>query len=383
MKRLIIDYEGETIRAACMTDNKLSELLIDHKKAGASQVGNIYNAIVKNILPSRFAFVDIGHEKNAFMNLPPESNLKPSQIIAVQVRKDASQQKGPNVSDILQLKGRLAIVYASTVRELGISSKITDNTRRKQLQKLAQAHLPESYSCILRTQSATASDEAIKAELINLQKQCEEIQSSAQYSPAPKLLHSDMHIWSELLTDELEEIILNDERAMGHLLQSPFASRSHLWKEKQNLFEAYGITEQIKKALHRKVWLPCGGFITIDPVEACVLIDVNSGKYQGKHNYHETISRVNLEASICIAEQINLRNLSGMIIVDFIDTPSDQDKTQLLSTFKQALSQSRIPTKIIGMTTLGLVQLTRRKQREPLHQLLQQTCPHCKGSGRV
>ena len=385
MKRLLIDYRGEAVRAACMTDGKLKELFIDHKK-NSSLVGSIFNGVVKNILPSRFAFIDIGQEKNAFMNLPVgELSLKVGQYIPVQVRKDASGSKGPNVSDVLKFKGRLAIVSLSQSREIGVSGKISSKAERKRLQGLAASLLPRGYSCVIRTQGNGATKETIQAEFEQLCNLNVEIYKSAGYSPAPKLLYRDELILNDLLTNELEEIILNDSDAFSQFKKNAFVKCVRFWDEnvEGELFAAFDLERQILKALQRNVWLPCGGFVTFDSVEACVVIDVNSGKFLGKKNYRETVLRVNIEAAQCIADQIALRNLSGMIIVDFIDMPEEEDKNKLLSIFGAALKQLRIPADIVGMTTLGLVQLTRRKQREPLSRLLQQSCPHCNGSGRV
>ena len=387
MKRLLIDYKGEAVRIACMRDNKLTEILIDDKK-NSSLVGCIINGIIKNILPSRFAFIDIGREKNAFMNLPDEgSSLKPGQHILVQVRKDASGNKGHSVSDILQFKGRLAIISPSPTREIGVSGKISDKAERKRLQAIAEKLLPYGYSCIIRTQSRGAAAEAIEDELKHLCTLSEKITETARYSPAPKLLYRDEIILNDLLTDDLDEIIINHEDVFSQLMKTAFADRTRFWDEDaegvEKLFDAFGLERQILKALQRNVWLPCGGFVTFDSIEACEFLDVNSGKFTGKKNFRETVLKVNLEAAQCIAEQIALRNLSGMIIIDFIDMPDKDDINKLLSTFSAALNQLRLPADIVGMTALGLVQLTRRKQREPLSRLLQQPCPNCGGNGLV
>jgi len=384
MKRVLIDYHGDAVRTACMSDNKLTEIYIDYKDGG-SLVGHIINGVVKNVLPSRFTFIDIGQEKNAFMNLPAGLTLKPGQIIPVQVRKDAAGEKGPNVSPVLQFKGRLAILHPiqNLSREIGISGKIADKAERKRLHQLAAKHIPPGYSCILRTQCVGASEEALQMEFDYLSSLCGEVLKTARYSLASKVLYRDDLILNDLLTDDIEEIILNDEENFSYIKKTPFAEKARLWHEDTKLFDAFGIEQQIKKALQRNVWLPSGGFVTFDTVEACIVVDVNSGKFSGKKNYHETVMKVNIEAAKCIAEQITLRNLSGMIIIDFIDMSKEEDQNKLLTAFREALKTSRIPTDIVGITALGLVQLTRRKQRKTLGQLLQQPCPHCGGTGLI
>ena len=400
MKRLLIDYHGPYVRVALMNDSELVEIFVDIK-GGGSIVGNIINGLVKNIMPSKFAFIDIGEEKNAFMNLPAGSKLKCGDSILVQVRKDASGTKGANVSDDLKFKGKYSILHPGS-GEIGVSKKIFDKSKRKHLRRLAANFLPAGYSCIMRTGSADVSDEALSSEFDQLTNRCSRILESAKYSLAPKILHRNNFILNELLTDDIHEIIIktvsenptsyvgiegkseelgrNENGIIGDVITD---NRVKIWDKDIELFDAYGINRQIKKALQRDVWLPCGGSVTFDQVEACVVIDVNTGKFLGKRNYRESIQKVNLEAAECIAKQIALRNLSGMIIVDFIDMTTKEDKNELLDFFGRALSSGRIPADIVGMTDLGLVQLTRRKQREPLNKILQRPCPHCGGLGRV
>jgi len=372
MRQLLIDYEGSAIRSALLKDGILEEIFIDHKERG-SKVGHIINAVVKKILPSRFAFVDIGQEKDAFMNLPEVNDkfnetlkLKPGQVIPIQIRKDASGIKGAKASHNLQFKGRYAIVTAG-YGEIGVSLKILDKSERKRLQQLAVKLTPSGFHTILRTQADGISDEIISAEVDDLLESYEQVKKAAQYALAKQTLYRPDNILYDL--PNIDEIITSED-----------------YKDQDNqgkLFDKFGVERQITKALHRNVWLPCGGFVTFDPVEACVVVDVNTGKFEGKRNYRETVRTTNLEAAKLIAWQIGLRNLSGMIIVDFIDMTDAEDQRRLLTVFGEELKKLRIPADIVGMTSLGLVQLTRRKQREPLHRLLQKTCPECNGSGLV
>ena len=367
MNRLLIDSQGPAIRTAYIVDGKLEEIFIDYKEGG-SMVGQIINGIVKNILPSRFVFIDIGQDKNAFMNLPDGLNLKPGQHIPVQVRKDATADKGANLSHILQFKGRYVILHPGFA-EIGVSKKITDKAERKRLQQLAVKLLPGGYSCIIRTPAKGISEDDLRSELTQLEKICEDTIKEAGHAAPFKILYRE-NFFDDL--PNVDEIITNDP-SMGY----------KLWQGEEKLFDAFDVERQITKALHRNVWLPSGGFVTFDPVEACVVIDVNTGKFAGKKSYRDTILKTNLEAAKIIAQQITLRNLSGMIIVDFIDMQAEKDKNHLLAVFSHELKGSRIPADVIGMTPLGLVQLTRRKQREPLHMLLEEVCPNCNGSGRV
>ena len=377
MKRLLIDYNGDAVRTVLMIDKKLKEVFIDHKDNG-SLVGHIINGVVKNILPSQFAFIDIGKEKNAFMNIPKNHVMKLGQRITVQVRKDATGDKASNVSEVLHFKGRLVILYQSRTQEVGVSKKISPNGERKRLHNIASKLLPPGYSCILRTQSKGVNENVLHKEFNYLADLCDKTLEKSQHSPVYKVLYQENFILNDLLTDDLEEIIINDVEAFN-LFKN--IGRVKLWEEERRLFDAFDVERQLLKALQRNVWLPCGGFVTFDQTEACVVIDVNTGKFMGRKNYRDTILKANLEAAEVIAAQIALRNLSGMIIVDFIDMPCTSDKNKLLNVFDTELKKDRISANIVGMTSLGLVQLTRRKQREPLHMLLQQPCPCCKGTG--
>ena len=390
MKQLLIDSQGKAIRTALLADGKLVEIFID-RKDGGSWVGHIVNGVVKNILPSGFAFIDIGQEKNAFLNLRTGHSIKQGQYIPVQVRKDATGDKGASLSEVLKIKGRRVIIYPDPAREIGVSSKITGYAERKRLHNIAARLLPAGYSCILRTQSANLPEEVLSEEFRQLTAECANIAETAKYSPALKILYRDNFMLNDLLTDDIDEVIINDEAMFNEKNEKNEKNGKHkilenkivkLWESENKLFDAFNVERQISEALHRNMWLPCGGFITFDYVEACVIIDVNTGKFSGKKDYRNTVLKVNLEAAHCIAGQIALRNLSGMIIIDFIDMPDEQDKNTLLAALGQELKKGRIPADIIGMTKLGLVQLTRRKQREPLHKLLQIPCPHCNGTGR-
>jgi ribonuclease G len=324
------------------------------------------------------------------MNLPAHSTIKAGDYIPVQVQKDATGDKGANVSERLMFNGRLTIVYPSRRKEIGVSQKITDKAERKRLHAVAQAHLPAGFGVILRTLCAGKGGDEIKAEMDNLTALCTSTLARARYLNAPSLLYHAGALYDDILSDDIDAIYVGTPDIFNEV-RDEVARRVPALAERVKphdtangtLFGVYGVEVQIARALNRNVWLPCGGFITVDECEACVVIDVNTGKYTGRKDYREAVLRVNVEAAECIAAQITLRNLSGMMIVDFIDMPAEEDKHRLIAEFKRHLSVDRIPAKIIGMTELGLVQLTRRKKREPLSRLLEKDCPNCRGTGRV
>lgn len=389
MKRMLIDAKGEAVRTAILTDGTLRELFIDRKTDG-SLVGRIILGTVRNILPSLFAFIDIGREKNAFMNISPSHALKVGQPVLVQVYKDASGSKGANVGERLNLNGRLAILFEGTHGEIGVSHKITAKDERDRLRSIAKKALPPGYGLILRTNSEGKMEEEIRAEIGHLEELHRTIKERARHAKPPAILHRENPLLNDLLSDDTGEIWVNDPEEYAAVRQFIETSapvlidRVHLHDESAgSLFSLHGVERQITRALERNVWLPCGGFVTFEQTEACVIVDVNTGKFAGRKNYRETVLQTNLEAAACVADQIALRNLSGMIIVDFIDMYVEEDKRTLVHSFSEMIKKDRIKTAIVGMTELGLVQLTRRKTRESLSCLLECACPHCGGTGRV
>jgi ribonuclease G len=390
MKRILFDFKNENaLRTACLADGVLTELFID-KRTNGSGVGHIINGVVKAVLESGIVFIDVGLPKNAFMNAEGGSSYKAGQYLAVQIMKDATGGKGAYVSEKLCFNGRLAIVYKSPEREIGISQKITSKRERKRLKKLAEALLPAGYGVIVRTNAEGARGDELEAELRRLTALCAATHKAAAHAPAPYVLYKDNSLLDDILDNDLDAIVINDAAELD-ALRTAVAARVPSLAEKITvfdegkvaLFEAFGAEKQIETALRRKVWLPCGGYVSFDPVEACVVVDVNTGKFTGRRGFRETVARTNAEAAVLIAAQIRLRNLSGMIIADFIDMDDEADRRALLRLFADEIKKDRIKPDIVGMTELGLVQLTRRKSREPLYRLLQRECPHCGGTGRL
>jgi ribonuclease G len=371
MKKIFIDHQKGMTRTAVVSGGKLREIFFDHACNG-SIVGRVYMGIVRNILPGQFAFVDIGFNKNAFLNKVDESNIRIGQPVLVQAYRDASGSKGAYVGQEIHFKGRLLIIYASPTPEIGISQKITDKKTRKRLKGFVRNALPDGYGAIIRTNAQEAAEPEIVGEVEVLINRHQHIAQKAKYARPPVLLYQENSLLDDLLSDDVTEIITG----AGVSIETSIPTHISIIKtDDEFLFDNQNITKQIRNALEKKVNLPSGGFITIEQTEACVVIDVNSG--------HETARIANLKAAECIAWQLALRNLSGMIIVDFIDMENNEDKKFLMFTLDEHLKKERVKTEIIGMTELGLVQLTRKKTRESLSRLLQKNCSHCNGSGRV
>jgi len=399
MKCLFIDCQPERVRTAYTVDGKLKEVFID-PAGSASLVGHIYVARVQNVLPGQFAFVDIGAEKNAFINLPRNHGVKKGQSILMQIYKDANRTKGPYGGQQLKLKGRRVIVFESSRGEIGVSHKITDPVERSRLRGAVHAVLEKGCGAIIRTNACGHTEEELAAETTELIALYRDIVARARFAMPPTRLYPPKisalqdDLLTDLLTDDLDEIWVAcpEGDAMFSEVQAMLADAMpglahsiffHDTFHKGDLFDAHDLTRQMERALEKTVWLPCGGHLTIEQTEACVVIDVNTGAFSGGQDYRAAILQTNLEAAAALCEQLNLRNLSGIIIIDFIDMKDRADKIALMDTLAREIKKGRIKTEMVGMTELGLVQLTRRKTRPPLAQMLEADCPHCHGRGRV
>jgi ribonuclease G len=395
MKRLLMDCRPDCTRVAYTVDGKLREIYID--PAGSeSIVGHIYVGRVQNILPGRFAFVDIGTDKNVFVNLPNIREYKNGHPLLLQIYKDADRTKGPYGSPHLKLKGRYAIIYESPRGEVGVSHKITDPGERSRLRGAVCAVLEKGFGAIVRTHALGQTEEDVTAETAELIAAYHDITARARHVLPPALLHPKKttvlpeDLLVDLLADDLDEVWINGggfESIKTTCMQLAYKLKNNIFyhdeNEKGDMFAMYNVTRQMERALEKTVWLPCGGHITIDQTEACVVIDVNTGAFSGRPDYRAAVLQTNIEAAAAIAFQLTLRNLSGIVIVDFIDMKDRADKTILMNALATEIKKDRIKTEIVGMTPLGLVQLTRRRTRPTLARLLEETCSHCNGSGRI
>ena len=397
MKRLLIDNNNGQMYTAVTIDGKLREIYIDPIE-NASIVGHIILGRLDALLPGQFAFVDIGTGKNALMNISAKDQLKKGMPVLVQVYKDPTGSKGAYVGLELRHKGRYVILFKSPRAEIGISKKITNENERKRLRGLVQKVLPKDFSIIIRTNAQGQEADAIISEIEALHLLHLEINQKAKHAMFPSLIYQMggsqngqlTSLLSDILSDDISEIwvgntdfdavkqsIINIMPALSGRVFHYNQPNSH------SLINAHNLPTQIAAALKKTVQLPNGGFITIEQTEACVVIDVNTGRFTGQKDLRTTILETNLEAATCIAWQLMLRNLSGIIIVDFIDMKNEQDKSALLGAFTDEIKNDRIQTDIVGITELGLVQLTRKRTREPLARVLEKDCIHCGGKGRV
>ncbi|MGI6240059.1 MAG: Rne/Rng family ribonuclease [Christensenellales bacterium] len=412
-REILLDSLLGQRRLAVYEDGELCELYIE-RDGSESISGNIYAGHVENVLPGmNAAFVNIGLPKNAFLyagdiqidtrgdaelaNRLKEVSIKklvrPGQQILVQVVKQSGGAKGPRVSSHITLPGRL-MVLLPTMRYVGVSRKITQSDERSRLRALAE-QLLDAHGCgmIVRTAAEHMDEETLAAEYESLRQTWQDVLAQGNVIQAPALVHGENDLVSRALRDMLNgdtsAVVTDDDALYRALLDRArtcapaFLDRIRLHTANIPLFDVRGVDAALSKALNRKVWLKSGGYLIIDYTEALTVIDVNTGKFVGKSSLSDTIFKTNCEAAREIARQLRLRDIGGIIIVDFIDMDAQEQRDQLLALLREAIARDRTSTNFAGFTALGLVELTRKKTRQPLHRLIMRACPTCGGAGIV
>jgi len=417
-KQIIVDVHHDQVRVALLEDGDLVELYMEGEE-NQRLVGNIYRGRVVNVLPGmQAAFVDIGLEKNAFLyvgdintdksvfefsgenDLPNESiktsstknMIREGQEITVQILKEPIGTKGARVTTNITLPGRY-MVLMPTVNYVGVSRRIESEEERQRLKKIAEEIKPENMGIIVRTVAAGKDKDEFESDIDLLCRLWESIKASEQKGKVPRVLHKDGSLIyrtvRDIFTTDVDKFVINNEEQYHKVLDltsviSPqLKERVVYFESSRDIFEYYGIDSKIEKAIQKKVWLKNGGYIVIDPTEALTVIDVNTGKFVGSINLEDTVLKTNLEAAEEIAHQIRLRDIGGIIVIDFIDMELEEHKQKVLEVLTQALKKDRTKTNVIGFTGLGLVEMTRKKVRERLTSTLLKPCPYCNGTGKV
>lgn len=396
-REIIIDVYPWESRVAIVEEGRLAEIFWANQD---ENVGNIYKGKVKDILPGlSCAFIDIGLSKNAFLyagdimipGLKKGCNaldlLKSGQDIMVQVKKEAFSEKGARVTGNLTIPGHYVVLLPYQM-DICISRKLTDNERRDHLRKLMEKHIVPDMGIILRTACQDADDEDIIQEFQDLIKVWEEINRRYECKRAPSLIYEDIDVLERALRDYLDSdisrVIVNNKKLQQKILEKKKNSMNFTVQfEEGDLFEKYGLEKDIRRSLRRKVWLRNGGYLIIDETEAMTVIDVNSGKYTGKNDFEETVFKLNLEAAVEIPRQLKLRSLGGIILIDFIDMKKQDNADKIIATLKQELSKDKAHTRIVGMTGLGFLEMTRKKSRYGIDEFYTEECSYCKGRGRT
>lgn len=399
MKRILLDGTPHEKRVALVEDGELMELVCGRRDT-ESIVGNMYVARVENVLPGmKAAFLDIGGEKNAYYYYgsrdPEREKAQKPQIGAqmlVQVEKPGTATKGPVVTTKLSFPGKFLVLLPGEKGDIGISRRITETPERDRIRTLVGKLLPPGHGAVVRTDGMGRDEGDYKAEMERLCAVSQKVLETASYRKAPFLVYRELDpvlkAVRDLWTEDVEEVVVNDKTLFGQLqemqaLYGEAEKKLTFYEKAVPLFGEYHIETQVEKAFHKKVWLKSGGFLIIEQTEACVVIDVNTGKFTGKKDIEATFFKTNQEAALEIAKQLRLRNLSGLIIVDFIDLKEEADKKALQQLLLEAVSRDRVKTVVVGMTELGLMQLTRKKTGPSLRQTLTEVCPVCGGNGAV
>jgi len=318
--------------------------------------------------------------------------LKEGQEVIVQVVKDPIGTKGARITSHISLPGR-HLVFMPTVDHVGISRRIDNEKERKRLREIINRMRPPGTGFIVRTVAEGVSEDKLVADIRFLIQEWNEVGKSKDQKPAPMLLHPDLEMvlraTRDLFTNEVSKLIIDDrdeyERVLNFVetLDPALKAQVELYTGEDPIFDAYGVEQEIRRALNRKVWLKSGGYLVIDQAEALIAIDVNSGRYVGKKNLEETITRINTEAAKEIVYQLRLRNIGGIIIIDFIDMDKAQNREKVFKALQEALGRDRAKTNVLKISELGLVEMTRKRVRESLGRMLNEACPYCEGKGFI
>ncbi|NPV73828.1 MAG: Rne/Rng family ribonuclease [Pelotomaculum sp.] len=410
LKEIVVNVGEEETRVAVLEDRVPVEIYIE-RSVNQRLVGNIFKGRVENVLPGmQAAFVNIGLEKNAFLYvedaIPARALdghgdsmlganicdiLKQGQEVLVQIVKEPIGTKGPRVTTHITLPGRY-LVLMPTVDYIGISRRIESERERERLKELASRVKPEGMGVIVRTVAEGVDEEEFRQDVGLLTKLWRKVLSRAAHGPVPNLVHRDLELVQRILrdvfTEDVDRLILDSryeyEKVLDLLdITGPRLKLKVFLDERDSIFEEYGIEQEIEKALKRKVWLKSGGYLVIDQAEALTAVDVNTGKYVGTTNLEDTVLKTNLEAAREIARQLRLRNIGGIVIVDFIDMSREEHRQEVVRTLEEEIKKDKTKTNILGITQLGLVEMTRKKVRPSLSEVIQKPCPYCEGKGRV
>ena len=404
---ILLNFTPLETRVAVVEQGILQEILIE-RATHRGLVGNVYLGQVVRVLPGMQAcFVDIGLDRSAFLHTKdfPSSQethersiqqlVTEGQSLLVQVIKDPVGSKGARLTAEVSLPAR-HLVLMPFATHVGISQRIDDEATREHLKTIAvEALKAQNLECgvIIRTAGDGQTTDDLEEDLVYLKRVWDNILKEQQTAKAPALLFEELPLTHRMIRDQIrretDRVFIDSLETYTKLSQ--FASKfmpelSHLIQHYQGdrpIFDLYQIEDEIEKALSRQVELKSGAYLVVDQTEAMTTIDVNTGRFVGAHTLEQTVFRTNLEAAVAIGRQLRLRNLGGMVVIDFIDMDDDEHRRQVLRTLERSLDEDPVKTRVIGFNDLGLVVLTRKRSRESLSDLLQEPCPHCHGTGQM
>lgn len=430
LKEILINATPQETRIAVLEDKRIAELFFE-RNSDKGIVGNVYKGKVVRVLPGmQAAFVDIGHERAAFLyagdfykskhnaddldmddgenfdraehkrrkrgweEVPPIAQLvREGQEILVQVAKGPIGTKGARLTCHVSLPGR-TVVFMPTLKHNGVSRKIESYDLRRKLKKIIDQHRSKEGGFIVRTAASSGNTERqIKSDVDYLLNLWKKIERNFQTNSAPKLLHYDLDLTTrvirDFLDDDVERVIIDSGYEHRRVLRfvrnfnPELREKIDLHEDPVPLFDRYHVEQEIHKALSKRVWLKSGGYLIIETTEALTSIDVNTGRFVGKKTLEETILKTNMEAAEEIVKQLRLRNIGGIIIIDFIDMERDSSKEQVYRFLEELLKDDKSRTTILKISSLGLVEMTRKRSRESVHRYLTDSCPTCEGKGFV
>lgn len=410
MKTFIFNMLTNERRLAILENKKVVEILIERPDINKI-VGNVYKGKVVNVLPGmQAAFVDIGLDKNGFLyrdelvsfqqsteneEIKKERSISQfvtvGQEILVQVTKEGFGKKGPRLSEVVSFPGKY-IVYMPNAGYIGVSKRMQTEEVREQWRKIGADLCQGDEGMIIRTATEGLTKEKVAQDLFFLRKLWEEVWKEGKSLKPPSLIYEDNSILEKIVRDinfdEVEKIIIDTMKDYLLLKEmfTPFPElleKLQFYQGKEGIFTYYNIEAELEKAMRRQVWLKSGAYLVIDQTEALTVFDVNTGKFTGKQDLQDTIVKTNIEAAKEIARHLRLRDIGGIIIIDFIDMKDDKDKETVLRAFNTVLKNDRTKTNVLGFTGLGLLEMTRKKVRQNLQDSVSSTCPTCHGKGKV
>ena len=424
-KEIVINASTSETRIAILEDGTLVELYVERPE-NERMVGDIYKGKVENVVEAiQAAFVDVGLKQNGFLPFADVGDrlevystvaetvsvtrkkgkgrgrgrhsrekglLKPGQEILVQVTKEPLGGKGARLTTVVSLPGRFLVLVPND-QMVGVSRKIGNVKERRRLRRLAASLCPPGFGLIIRTVAEGKDVQTLQADLEGLLKTWKRIEEKAKVGKAPQLVYKDMGLASSVIRDlfsqDIDRLVVDSRRLYGEIrkylkdVAPALMSQLDLYKKKSPIFDDFGIEEEIEKSLSRKVWLKSGGYIVFDQVEAMVVVDVNSGRSVGRTDHELNALNTDVEAARVIAQQLRLRDVGGIIVIDFIDLESEKHRKKVVSVLKRELNKDRAAFDVLPMSNFGLVELTRKRIRPSLLYTYSEPCPRCGGLGRV
>lgn len=424
VKEIIINSTNEETRIAILEDKKLVELFVERPEY-ERMVGDIYKGKVSRVLPGmQAAFIDIGHEQNAFLHFSDVTasyqdyfidyeeeeeqnrgrvrkketefevakNLKKGQDILVQIIKEPISTKGCRVTTEIALPGRFVVLVPGK-KQVGISRKIQDNKERRRLRDIARQIVPDHFGTIIRTVAEGKQERVFRKDLKALMDTWKKVEKNVKTNEAPVLVYKDMAMASsiirDLFTSDVDKVVVDSRKLMSEILSyvkyvaPQLSHKISYYKSKTPIFDEFNIEREIINMGNSKAWLKNGGYLIIEPTEALVSIDVNSGKFIGRKDHETNSLKINMEAAREIARQARLRDLGGLIVIDFIDMLEASNRKRVYSELKKEFAKDRSITKIEEISRFGLLEMTRQRVRPSVLHSINETCPVCNGSGLV